>query len=137
MGDEEEKKAVELSEVDKILNKHRGITNSFEYEKKPTTEAGEVITTLLSKSQINFITNTNGEGRRCYVILDELKAIGIPVNENSNLSQTHKEISTSLKGGRAEQITDIGKGLIKSREGGGGFGNLFVRQPPEEPGGKK
>jgi len=124
---------VEETEVDKILAKHRtGLDTSTTFENKPTSEAGEVIATLLSKPQINFITNTTGEGRRCYVILDELEAIGIPVNEKSRLSQTHKEISTSLKGGRAEQITDVGKGLIKSRNQPGGLANLFQRQP-EEP----
>lgn len=127
---------VEPTEVDEILNRHRtGFNSSNVFERKPTSEAGEVVATLLSKQQINFNTITTGEGRRCYVILDELEAIGIPVNERSHLSQTHKEISVSLKGKGREQITDIGKGLIKSRSASaGGLANLFQRQPPDDKG---
>jgi hypothetical protein len=129
----EVEKVENINEVDAILRRHRGeLDTSVDFERKPVSEAGEVFANLDNKRLINFNTITNSEGRRCYVILDELDAIGIPVNERSHLSQTHKEISVSLQGKGREQKTDIGRGLIKARTEASGLGNLFQRQPPDE-----
>ena len=131
---EEEVEVSEVSEVDTILQKHRGeLTTYSEFDRKPVTETGEVFGNLDNPRLTNFNTIMDKEGRRNLTILDELTYLGL---WETPLSQTHKEMSVSLQGKGREQKTDIAKGLINARSSsGGGIANLFARQP-EVKGGK-
>jgi len=120
----------ETTKVDEILARHRTGEGSQEFTRKPITEAGEIFGNLDSPRHINVNTIIDKEERRCLLIIDELNSFGLGFEE-SNISQTFKELSVSVSGTGREQKKDIAQGMMKSRSGGGGLAALFQRQPAE------
>lgn len=123
---------MEDSKVDEILQRHRGeFEGDLEFDRKPVTEAGEIFSNLDNPRLINLNTRISKEERRCCLIIDELKGMGLWFND-SNLSPSFKELSVSIEGkGRGEK-KEIAQGMMKARSGGSGLSALFQRQPPDE-----
>jgi len=122
--------ASDTTEVDKILQRHKGLEGNLEFAMKPMTEAGEIFGNLDNPRLINMNTDLNKEERRSLIIIDELRSMGLWF-EDSEVSQSFKEKSVSLNAKGADRKKEIAQGMLKSRSGGAGLSALFQRQPAE------
>lgn len=125
---------VDTNKVDEILQRHRGEQETTDFERKPVTEAGEVYGNLDNPRLVSMNTRISKEERRSLLIIDELTALGLWFDD-SNISQSYKELSISLDGKGREEKKEIAQGMMKARAGGGGLAALFQRQPAEGTGG--